>query len=148
MSELAERQAPLPSRAELRAEIARLEAAMKEHPAAVEGYGALDLMHHFTDGIYMRTVRMNCGDLIVGRIHKKEHLVVVSAGRARVVSEEWGAKEIVAPMIFKSPPGAKRVLLILEDMVWTTVHSNPTNTEDLAALEAEFIAADYSEVVS
>lgn len=138
------------SRIEIREEIAKLEQAMLAHPDAIAGHMSLDLMHHFTPGIYMRTVLMKAGDLIVGQIHKREHLVVVSAGRARVVSEEFdsGAKELVAPYIFKSQPGVKRALLILEDMVFTTVHSNPTNTQDLAQLEAELIAKDYSEVAT
>lgn len=142
---LASEAAALPSKAEIRAEILRLEAEMKEHPASMEGYGALDLMHHFSPGIYMRTVLMKAGDLVIGQIHRKEHLVVISAGAARVVSEEWGAKEVRAPFIFKSPPGVKRALLILEDMVFTTVHANPDDTQDLRELEAELIAHSYEE---
>lgn len=128
---------------ELREKILALETVMKTHPDAID---QIEVMHHFTDGIYSRTCLMHAGDLIVGKIHKKEHLVVVSAGKAKVVSEEFGRKEIVAPCVFKSPPGVKRVLLIEEDMVWTTVHQNLSNTQDMGILEEELIAKEYSEV--
>jgi hypothetical protein len=51
--------------------------------------------------------------------------------------------EVQAPMTFISQPGAKRVVLIHEDLVWTTVHANPTDTRDLALIEAAVIAPDY-----
>lgn len=130
---------------QLRDNLNSLEAKIKACPETIKH---LDVMHHFTNGIYARTALMKAGDLIVGKIHKKEHLVVVSAGKAKVVSEEFGSKDIVAPQIFKSPPGVKRALFIIEDMVWTTVHENPSNTEDLSVLEAELIAKDYDEVKS
>lgn len=130
---------------QLRVEIATLEAKMRENPGA---FHELEVMHHFTKGIYARTVIMHAGELVVGKIHKKEHLVVVSQGSARVVSEEFGSVEIMAPQIFKSPPGVKRCLLILEDVIWTTFHENPTNTQDLAILEEELIAKDYEGVQS
>ncbi len=129
----------------LRADLHLLETKIKEIPGHIE---ALDVMHHFTDGIYMRTVLMKKGDIVVGKIHKKEHLVIVSAGRAKIVSEEAGAREIVAPFIFKSQPNVKRGLLIIEDMIFTTVHPNPTNTQDLAVLEDELISKDYDGVES
>src|SRR3954468_10455408 len=134
MSELVHAEEKAITPLEIRGEILHLETQIRAQPDA---FYELDVMHHFTDGTYARTVLMRAGELIVGKIHKKEHLVIVSAGRARVVSEEFGAKEITAPFVFKSPPGVKRVLLILEDMVWTTVHKNASNTEDLAILEEE-----------
>lgn len=130
---------------ELRDKIHQLEKAMKACPDDIR-IDMLDVMHHFTDGIYCRTVLMHAGELIVGKIHKKEHIVVVSAGRASVISEEFGGTEIVAPMVFKSPPGVKRVLHIHEDMVWTTIHKNESNTENMDELEEQLIAKEYEEI--
>lgn len=143
MSQLAVSESKEITPLQMRTEINNLEQEMKAHPEAIS---VIDVMHHYTNGVYARTVLMKAGDLIVGKIHKHEHLVIVSAGRARVVSEEFGAKEIVAPSVFKSPPGVKRALLILEDMIWTTIHKNESNTQDMAVLEDELIAKDYSEV--
>lgn len=127
----------------IRSGIASLEEKCR---AVAEHVVALEVMHHFMPGIYVRTCLMKAGDIIVGKIHKKEHLVIVSAGRAQVLSEEFGAKEIVAPAVFKSPPGVKRALLVTADCVWSTIHENPTNTQDLSVLEEELIAKDYTEV--
>ena len=143
MSEVTTRQNNQIEKQELRQGIAALEAVARAHP---DSFDTLDVMHHFTPGIYCRTVLMRAGEIIVGKIHKREHIVVVSAGRASVISEEFGAKEIVAPAVFKSPPGVKRALHILEDMVWTTIHKNTSDTEDMSELEDELIAKDYGEV--
>lgn len=104
----------------------------------------METMHNFANGMYSRTVLMKAGEFIVGKIHKKDHIVVVSAGRCLVVSEEFGTQEILAPCVFVSPPGVKRMLHILEDTVWTTIHA--TNETDLVKLEEELIAKDYSEL--
>jgi len=125
----------------IRNSILSLETAMSGLPG--ETKLGLETMHNFTDGIYIRTVYMRAGSLITGKIHKLEHTVIVSKGRASIVSEDTGAREITAPMIFISPPGVKRLLFIREDMIFTTVHPNPTNTRDLAQLEAALMIESY-----
>lgn len=125
----------------IRGSISQLQDAMIALPP--EQKLALETMHNFADGTYVRTVFMKAGSLIVGKIHKLEHIVVIGKGSASVVSEEFGSKIISAPMIFVSPPFVKRLLFIHEDMVWTTVHKNPTNSRDLDLLEKELIVPDY-----
>lgn len=129
---------------DIRSGIADLEARLLAKPDCT--FEAEQLMHHFTDGTYARTVLMRAGEIVVGAIHKYEHLVIVSAGHARVVSEEFGAKDIIAPCIFKSPPGVKRALLIVADCVWTTIHKNADNERDIPTLEKRYVTTDYSEV--
>jgi hypothetical protein len=128
----------------IRGSISQLQDAMIALPEQVKI--ALETKHTFADGTYVRTVFMKAGSLIVGKIHKLDHVVVIGQGRASVVSEEFGSKVIAAPMIFHSRPYVKRLLFIHEDMVWTTVHKNPTNTRDLDLLEKELIAEDYGDV--
>lgn len=127
----------------IRKSIHSLEKAMEAQPPDTKL--ALETMHSFADGVYTRTVFMKAGSLITGKIHKKEHIVVIGQGSASVVSEEFGSKTISAPMVFVSPPYVKRALFIHEDMVWTTVHKNPSNTRDLDVLESELIAKDYED---
>lgn len=130
-------------KAENRERIESLADALKALPDKYKV--TMETMHLFLKGMYARTVRMNAGELIVGKIHKEEHLVVISAGRAKVFAEEFGeAIEIAAPSVFVSPPGSRRTLLILEDMIWTTVHSTPER--DLVKLEEELIAKTHDEV--
>lgn len=128
----------------IRNSVLALESVLKAAPS--ETQLALETQHNFAEGTYCRTVYMRAGSCVTGKIHKVEHTVIVSMGRATVASEEFGTQTIRAPAIFVSPPGVKRALLIHEDMIWTTVHKNPTNTRDLSVLESELIAQDYSEM--
>jgi hypothetical protein len=125
----------------LRKSISDIEQRMLEVPE--EQKLALETRHHFADLVYCRTVFMKAGSLITGRIHAVEHVVVISQGRASVVCEERGSQELVAPMIFVSRAGVKRILFIHEDMIFTTVHQNPENLRDLDELEKKLILPDY-----
>jgi hypothetical protein len=104
----------------------------------------LPVQHEFLDGIYMRTVLMKAGLIVVGKIHKQEHVAIISKGRATVVTEH-GVVEMTAPFMFKSPAGVRRALLIHEDMVWTTVHRS--DHQDLEKLEEQLIAKDFNDPV-
>lgn len=104
---------------------------------------ALETSHHFADKVYVRTVFMKAGSLITGRIHKLEHVVIVSQGSASIICEERGSQFIKSPMVFISKPTVKRLLFIHEDMVFSTVHQNPDNLRDLDELEKQLILPDY-----
>lgn len=104
----------------------------------------LPVQHEFLDGIYMRTVYMKAGIIVVGKIHKQEHVAIISKGKATVVTE-YGVVEMQAPFMFKSPPGVRRALLIHEDMVWTTVHRSEHT--DLEQLEEQLIAKDFNDPI-
>lgn len=94
------------------------------------------LDHQFAPGIYVRTILMKKGLYVIGHEHKTRHFNIVSQGRAKVMME--GVVSIVeAPAIFISEPGVRKMLLIEEDMVWSTVHA--TDETDLAKLEENLI---------
>lgn len=104
----------------------------------------LPTQHDFLEGVYMRTVLMKAGLVVIGKIHKQEHVAIVSQGRATVITEH-GVLEMRAPFMFKSPPGVRRALLIHEDMVWTTVHRSEHT--DLVQLEEQLIAKDFDDPI-
>lgn len=113
----------------------------------------VEVIHHFAPGQYAREFRCPAhpwGDerqaLCIGKLHRHAHVSVVSKGRCTVYTED-GLVEIEAPFTFVATPGTKRAVLIHEDLVWTTFHSNPTDTRDLSAIEALVIAPSY-EVLS
>jgi len=128
----------------IRESINDIEKLMLAAPAADKV--AIETIHNFADNVYTRTVFMKAGSLITGKIHKLEHVVIIGQGSASVISEEFGAKVIQAPMVFVSRPVVKRMLFVHEDMVWTTVHQNPTNTRDLDELEKLLILPDYEQL--
>ncbi|MDO8415484.1 MAG: hypothetical protein Q7S87_04665 [Agitococcus sp.] len=97
--------------------------------------------HAFILGIYSREILIPEGTLVAGRIHKGEHLSVISLGIVQVVEENLLTKEIhkktyMAPCRFHSPAGTKRMVYAISDTVWTTFHKyegspDPDGIEDV-----------------
>lgn len=106
-------------------------------PAAILG-----LVHHFSKGIYARELRMPAGTILTGKIHRTEHLNIMSAGVIRVWSEAEGWREIHAPFTFVAKPGTRRIGVVLQDTVWTTIHG--TSETDLDKLETELIVEHHN----
>lgn len=94
--------------------------------------------HYFAPGVYGRRFTMPAGMLVVGKIHRHAHLMMVLAGRAEVITE-FDRAVVSAGHVAVSQPGAKRVVLALEDTVFMTVHHNPSDTQDLQDIESEHI---------
>lgn len=97
--------------------------------------------HFFAPGMYLRELTIPTGMLMVGKIHKHAHFLMVLKGRAEVISE-FGRMIVEAGHISVSPPGVKRVVLALDEVQFVTVHANPTDTEDLEIIEAEHIETE------
>jgi hypothetical protein len=49
---------------------------------------------------------------------------------------------VEAPAVIESKPGVQKVLLIEEDMRWITVHTNESDSRDIAAIEETLIELD------
>jgi quercetin dioxygenase-like cupin family protein len=99
------------------------------------------LVHRFAPGVYLRQIFMPAGSFIIGHCHKTEHFNIVMSGRALVMMEGQ-TQEIAAPSVFVSQPGVRKVLRVLEDMVWMTVHVTPET--DLQKLEEQIITKSPS----
>ena len=102
----------------------------------------MPLRHIFTDGAYARELTMPAGSVVVGKIHKHSHLNFITKGKVAVVTE-FGKEVFTAPYTFVSQPGTKRVVYILEETVWTTVHVTPET--DLEKIEDYVIAKSFEE---
>jgi len=103
--------------------------------------------HSFADGIYIREMKMKQGQLGFSAIHKHSYGFFLLSG-VLASSKEEGIEEFVAPCYIISPQGAKRIVYAVEDCVITTVHANPTNTQDLKEIEkinVVFSWQDYEE---
>ena len=103
------------------------------------------LKHTFADGIYVREIFIPAGDIIVGKIHKHEHPNFLVSGTVHVFTEDKLLEKIVAPCSMISPPGTKRTLYAETDLVWITMHHNPTNTRDIDELERNAAVDTYKE---
>jgi hypothetical protein len=100
--------------------------------------------HSFANGIYIREMRMKKGQLGFSAIHKHSYAFFLLSGRL-ASSKEEGVEEFVGPCYIISPQGAKRIVYAIEDCVIVTVHSNPTNTENLKELEEMNVVFDWNQ---
>jgi quercetin dioxygenase-like cupin family protein len=101
--------------------------------------------HIFMEGVYCRQITLPADSLVVGRIHRFEHISILSKGRVTVFTEH-GTQEISAPASWVSPAGTKRVVLAHEESIWTTVHHNLENERDPDVLENKYTAEEYAEL--
>ena len=99
--------------------------------------------HTFADGLYSRQMLIPAGALLVGKVHKREHLNIIPVGDITVWTDE-GMKRIVGPWMMKSKPGTKRVGYAHADTIWITVHATVSETQDLALIEQELVEDDPS----
>jgi hypothetical protein len=95
---------------------------------------------------YARQIFMPKGTVVIGKIHKHQHLNFIMQGRVSV-STEFGIKYFQAPCVFVSEVGLKRAVFVEEDCIWCTVHMTQFSSEaDLDKIEDEVIAKDYQQL--
>lgn len=121
-----------------REQIERLEGEMLAMEQAGAGV-AIDTWHHFVDGLVARTIFIPAGTLLTGAAHRTEHLNICH-GDIEVWTEQ-GMRRLTGYHVLPSLPGAKRVGRTFADTWWTTVHLNPGNERDIAALEDALVEA-------
>lgn len=103
--------------------------------------------HRFSDGVYVREITMPTGAIILGAEHTTTHFNIVSKGACILVDLDTGELiDIVAPCTFESKAGVRKVLYIVEECVWSTVHV--TNETDVGKLESTLVVMSdvYKEI--
>lgn len=120
-----------PPDAPSRQQILRLQDAMAGMPQV-----PLPPEHTFGPGFYVRTIRIPAGTVLVGAIHKTEHLFILSQGILEVATED-GIGRLEAPYQVVARAGLKRVGVAITDVVCSNLHI--TSETELAALEAQLI---------
>lgn len=111
------------------------------------------LRHYFTPKddeygccTYAREMFIPKGTLIIGKIHRHQHLNFISKGKVTVFTE-FGEKHLEGPCTFVSEVGLKRAVFAEEDTIWTTVHLTKfENMSDLDKIEDEVIAPSYDDI--
>jgi len=99
------------------------------------------LKHNFAPGVYMREITMPAGSLIIGHEHLTEHFNVILTGKARVMIDGV-IEDLVAPCYFISKPNVRKVLYIVEEMKFATIH--PTEETSVDVLEQTLIRKSNS----
>ena len=111
------------------------------------------LKHYFSPvdekygcAVYGREIFLPKGTLVIGKIHRHQHLNFIMKGKVSV-NTEFGIKYFEAPCIFVSEKGLKRAVYAEEDCIWVTVHmTEHVGEENLDKIEDEVIAKTYGEL--
>jgi len=119
-------------------EIAILTTALLDMPQV-----ACPVNHHFAPGVYLRQIFMPAGTFVVGHRHKTEHFNIILQGRVRLLVD-GKVVEYAAPYTFVSQAGVQKVLYVLEDTIWQTIHQ--TEETDIATLEAEIVEPSQEKI--
>lgn len=98
--------------------------------------------HHIAGGMYAREMNLPANMVIIGKIHKEDHVCVISKGIVDVV-DQYGKCRYESPITFTSKAGTQRVVIALTDTVWTTIHTcgNMTDSDDI---ESKVVTEDYN----
>lgn len=138
-------------KSDIRRGMLTLEQYWKENPNHVQGDAWVDkveggeLEHQFINGLYVRKVYLPKGMIMTTKIHKVRHPFFVLQGKCKILSDD-GVHEIQAPHMGVTEPGTKRVIQILEDVIWYTVHATEKTTPE--EVEEEVIAKDFKELTT
>jgi len=132
-------------RKEFREKITELEEAI----LSVQGttgevmHKANPVKHTFAGGCYIREIYNPAHELIVTKIHKKEHPFFLMKGEMSILTEE-GIQNIKAPYQGVTKPGTKRAIYTHEECIFITVHATENTTvEDV---EEEVVCTKYEDL--
>jgi hypothetical protein len=115
-------------------------------PSCILTHTYTPIHEEYGAGTYARQMFIPKGTLIIGKIHRHQHLNFIMQGRVSVATE-FGPKVFEAPCVFVSEVGLKRAVYAEEDTIWVTVHQTKfTGEENLDKMEDELIAPDYSDM--
>jgi quercetin dioxygenase-like cupin family protein len=126
--------AKLNTKVPTREEIERLQTEMAKMPQV-----ELNTEHYFNDGMYCRKLFIKAGSLIVGKVHKKDHLFICAKGQI-ITWSETGMRTLNASDVIESKASTKRVILALTDAAVITVHK--TDKIDITDVEADLVEDD------
>ena len=121
------------------ATVDELEKAMAEAIANGAKPAAIKAVHHFAPGVYMRECHIPAGTCLTSAIHLTEHPFIISDGEIAVISENEETVTYIAPHHGITLPGTRRLLIAKMDTIWTTIHANPDNGQDIAAIGARIL---------
>lgn len=103
--------------------------------------GAMD--HHFMSGMYIRRASAPKGMVFTTQIHKVRHPFFILKGKAKILTED-GVEILEAPHFGITEAGTKRLMEIVEDIEWYTVHATAETTVE--GVEKDVIAKNFLEV--
>jgi len=99
--------------------------------------------HTFAGGCYIREIYNPAYELIITKIHKKEHPFFLMKGEMSILTEE-GIQNIKAPYQGVTKPGTKRAIYTHEECIFITVHA--TENTSIEEVEEEVVCVKYEDL--
>lgn len=121
----------------LRERVERLERNMRKRPTI-----EIPVRHYFATGLYAREITIPAGAVAVGKIHKTQHINVLSKGSVTMLTSA-GSCYVEAPYTWVVEPGKKAAAYAHVETVWTSFCVNPTDERDIEKLETALISPIY-----
>ena len=106
-------------------------------------HDANPVKHTFAGGCYIREIYNPANQLLVTKIHKKEHPFFLMKGEMSILTEE-GIQNIKAPYQGVTKPGTKRAIYTHEECIFITVHATDNTT--IEDVEEEVICTKYEDL--
>jgi len=97
--------------------------------------------HYIGGGMYARELFMPEGSVFTGKIHVKEHIVIL-CGDVTVATDEEVVR-YTGYCTFVGKPGSKRALYMHADTVWTAIHT--TDKITVEECEESLVTNSYEE---
>lgn len=95
--------------------------------------------HYFSNGMYCRKASFPAGQLIVGAVHKEQHLFILASGQAKVWTDQ-GESILNSGSVICGEPGVKRVVYTITDCIGINVFK--TDSTDLDEVEKQICEED------
>jgi hypothetical protein len=102
--------------------------------------------HYFHGGMYCREVFRHAGVLVVGAVHKKEHIYLIVSGTVAITDGDGNVQEVTGPHVVQSKPGTKRAVYAVTDALCMTFHVTEATTVEEA--EATLVEVDPTSMYS
>lgn len=104
--------------------------------------------HLFAPGMYIRTVQMKKGMVVTSLIHKTIHPYFIMQGKVAVFSEVGGEQILKAPFNGITYSGTRRIIKVLENTYWSTVHLTNIRPKDESEESInEAVEMIYNEII-
>tara|TARA_R110002020_G_scaffold6686_2_gene28359 strand:- start:9035 stop:9640 length:606 start_codon:yes stop_codon:yes gene_type:complete len=133
-------------RKEFRSKINELENAVVNADGGMTGeilHKTNPVKHTFAGGCYIREIYNPANELIITKIHKKEHPFFLMKGEMSILTET-GIQHIKAPYQGITKPGTKRAIYTHEECTFITVHA--TNNTTIKDVENEVVCTKYEDL--
>jgi len=133
-------------RKDFREKISELEDAVVNMEGGMTGevlHKTNPVKHTFAGGCYIREIYNPANELIITKIHKKEHPFFLMKGEMSILTEE-GVQNIKAPYQGVTKPGTKRAIYTHEECIFITVHA--TNNTTIEDVEDEVVCTKYEDL--